>query len=476
MFVNDKEKKINRRRGLTKGDKGYISGHDLFIKPVLRRQAQLLNAQNVAAQPVVVVHASPPPPPNKSSNCKVHADDIPQVSKSTDNNNRRPISESETDSEDSAEDSSSEDGSPSPVSSLVVTVSSLAVSVPLKSTRSSHGRLKPSPATTASPLRQETIPRFPGDAHGKASGVSHSNDPSGSDGLTLNAGGLVIAYPQFKAQEFNIGLSRGSKSDVIEYDLSRVVVETVPQVLQEWRYGLGVCRPVIQELNKKFGANWRDRKAVKFLYEARLGVVKEYRRLVILEGRSDTEAILFLEQQRADRSIATLYNRLKKAVPKTEKGKKSSVYGEDEPEYPKDFINQGGRVPRPPPIEETGFPITVRLINSIPNVWKEWTVGWSEGEPSIQSQIHNFNRAWNNPKFEVYENHFRYKNQLVRTIQEAMKQKVVQSCEEAIQILENIRGTMEPSTFCKSKEFKTITKEVWGITTKVEKYWLCGQY
>ncbi|KAF9342718.1 hypothetical protein BGX26_006990, partial [Mortierella sp. AD094] len=123
MFVNDKEKKINRRRGLTKGDKGYLSGHDLFIKPVLQLQAQLLNAQNAAAKPVVVVHASPPPPPNKSSNGKVHADDTPQVSTSTDNNNnnnnnKRPMSESDTDSEDSAEDSSSKDSSRSSVSSL----------------------------------------------------------------------------------------------------------------------------------------------------------------------------------------------------------------------------------------------------------------------------------------------------------------------------------------------------------------------
>ena len=152
------------------------------------------------------------------------------------------------------------------------------------------------------------------------------------------------------------------------------------------------------------------------------------------------------------------------------------MYGEDEPEYPKDLINQGGRIPRPPPIEETGFPFKVRLINSIPNIWKEWTIGWGEGEPSIKSQILEYDRAWNDPKFKVYENHFRYKNQLVRTIDEAMKQKVVQSYEEAMQALENVRGAMEPSTFCKSQEFKTITKKVWRITTKVKKYWLCGQY
>ncbi|KAF9899638.1 hypothetical protein EC991_008529 [Linnemannia zychae] len=36
MFVNDKEKEINQRRG----DMDYISGYDLFIKPVLRLKAR----------------------------------------------------------------------------------------------------------------------------------------------------------------------------------------------------------------------------------------------------------------------------------------------------------------------------------------------------------------------------------------------------------------------------------------------------
>ncbi|KAI1291444.1 hypothetical protein EDD11_008925 [Mortierella claussenii] len=272
VFVNEKEKKINRRRGLTKDDKGYLSGHVLFVKPVLRLQAQLWKAQNVAATSVVV-HMSPSL--NKSSNGKIHADDTLQVSTSTENNNnKRSMSELDTDSEDSTEDSSSQDSSRSSVSSLAVTVSSLAMSAPSKSPRSSNRRLTSSLATTVSPFRQETILQFSGHAHGKTSGVSHSNDPSGSDNSTLDARDLIVAYPQFKA----------------------------------------------------------------------------------------------------------------------------------------------------------------------------------------------------------YENHFRYKNQLVRTIQEAMKQKVVQSPEEAIQILESKWGAMEPSTFCKSKEFKTITKVDWGITTKVEKYWLCGQY
>ncbi|KAF9157210.1 hypothetical protein BGX21_004002 [Mortierella sp. AD011] len=224
VFVNDKEMKINRRRGLTKGDKGYCSGHKLFIKPVLRLKTQLLNAHSTAAKPAVAVHASPTPP-NKSLNTKIHADDTPQASTSmvndNNNNNKRPMSESDTNSEYFAEDSSSKDSSQSSVSTFVV-------SPPSKSPHSSHGRLMSSPATTVSSLRQGSIPQLLGPAHGKASSVSHSNDPSRSDDSTFNTGGLVVAHSQFKAQEFNIGLSRGSKSDAIEYNHSRAVVQPSP--------------------------------------------------------------------------------------------------------------------------------------------------------------------------------------------------------------------------------------------------------
>ncbi|KAG0249667.1 hypothetical protein DFQ27_009881, partial [Actinomortierella ambigua] len=60
VFVNGEEKKINRRRGLTKGDKGYLNGHDLYIKPVLRLKARLIAAQNTAAKPAAVVYGGAP--------------------------------------------------------------------------------------------------------------------------------------------------------------------------------------------------------------------------------------------------------------------------------------------------------------------------------------------------------------------------------------------------------------------------------
>ncbi|KAG0375757.1 hypothetical protein BGX24_008692 [Mortierella sp. AD032] len=140
-------------------------------------------------------------------------------------------------------------------------------------------------------------------------------------------------YPQFKAHEFKIGLSQTS-GDIETYHICREA-NTVSLVLQEWRYGLDGHDAILM-LNNKFREKWKCRED--------------------------------------NRSIATLYNDLKKVTPKLEKGKKSSIFGKDEPEYPKDLIHQAERVPSPPPIEETGFPLPVRLINSISKLWEEWEV------------------------------------------------------------------------------------------------------
>lgn len=309
----------------------------------------------------------------------------------------------------------------------------------------------------ANPLRQETI--LPFHAHSNIDIVSRPGAASGE---------LGDKYPRFKAQEFTIELSQTSKN-IETYHICREIT-TVPEVLEEWRYGLK-GRDAIQTMNHKFGGKWKYRKD-KFIYESRRGVVKAYMHLVLTEGRSNTEAIEHLEQERGMRSIATLYNELKKT---TEKGKTSSVYGEDEPEYAKGLVHHPGRVLRPPPIKDTAFPLPVRRINSIPNIWEEWEVGW-KGERSVKSLIGRYRMAWKNPRFKSYENHFRYRNQLVRTIYEAVKQKVVASQKDAIQALEDIRGTREPSTFCKSEKFKSLLRDEWKITTAVEEYWKCGQF
>ncbi|KAF9579616.1 hypothetical protein BGW38_004060, partial [Lunasporangiospora selenospora] len=101
VFVNEKERKINRRRGLAKGDGGYLSGYDLFIKPVLRQKARLIAAQNAAAKPAVMVRALPEQIESSAgsdSSCTTTNSFHRNI------NNKRPISELETDSHGSTND------------------------------------------------------------------------------------------------------------------------------------------------------------------------------------------------------------------------------------------------------------------------------------------------------------------------------------------------------------------------------------
>ena len=128
-FVSDKEKSINQRRGFAKGEEGYLSGHDLFIKPVLGLKARLLNAQDATVMFAVVVHASPSP--QNPSDSYVQADTTPwgltssnnnrnndqnngrnndrnndgNNDKNSENNDKRLMSELDTDCEDSVKGS-----------------------------------------------------------------------------------------------------------------------------------------------------------------------------------------------------------------------------------------------------------------------------------------------------------------------------------------------------------------------------------
>ncbi|KAF9582127.1 hypothetical protein BGW38_000611, partial [Lunasporangiospora selenospora] len=82
------------------GDKGFISGHDLFIKPVLRLKARLVAAQNAAAKLAALVHALPEP--KMPSDGNVQVDDTFCVTASSNDkniNHMRPLSELDTDSD-----------------------------------------------------------------------------------------------------------------------------------------------------------------------------------------------------------------------------------------------------------------------------------------------------------------------------------------------------------------------------------------
>ena len=98
------------------------------------------------------------------------------------------------------------------------------------------------------------------------------------------------------------------------------------------------------------------------------------------------------------------------------------------------------------------FPIR-RHICAIEDVWKEWTVGW-EGTPSIESLIQIHGKPWY--AGDEYHGHFYPRQRLVHIIREAVKNGAVASAEEAIVILEGIRGQRQPTSVCTSQPLRDL--------------------
>ncbi|KAF9979391.1 hypothetical protein BGZ75_009758 [Mortierella antarctica] len=421
VFVNRKVNAINQE-----GHHGH--SYDYFLGPVWRLKAQALSSiQHAAAtKPVMTTQVSRAPNNNKLLNgYNIHADGASRVStystvnSNDNNNNKRPIViELDSDSVDLIED---------------IFQTSMAALAPPKPLRSRQRKLTPPlppppPASIVSPLRQETIP--PVHAHCQTDSVYHTYGAPGSVSTTSDAGDMDDNYPQFKAREFDLGLTHLS-DNFRTYSIRNDLGTTV--------------------LNNEFGREWKAT-GDKTLYASRRGVVIEYRRLVMNEGLSDTEAIESLENQRGTNAIVTLHNHILRTIPTPE----NSVYGRDEPEYPVNLLYLPDRWPRPPPTALTGFPLPVRQIISILNIWKEWEIGW-KGNPSIKSLLGSGpdnERVYNDPKY--------------------LGNKAVKDHMEAITALENIRGALEPSTFCRSKGFRDFVKKKWEISTAVEKWWNCG--
>ncbi|CAO3568760.1 unnamed protein product [Mortierella alpina] len=412
----DKLHKTYRKLRLSKSDKGYRTSYVLFLEPVWRLHTKESSTPSTAEVPVMEASV---PSALSSTSLNAHHDivDIIQVSGSVVNG-------------------------------------------------------------TTNLNENTNTNNLPAHAHDTTGNVAHPPEASGPVGMVLTVGDANDKYPLFKAQEFNNGLSRWSRykePPTGRYGLYDV--QSVPDVLQEWRYGDPSSgqgeETSIQALNNRFSATWRS-VADKTRYQARLAVVTEYIRLVLVEGCPNTEAIEILETKRRGRAIVTLANDLhKEAALRAE----DTIYGKHEPRYPRHLIHLADHVPRPPSTELTRFPLPVRKIHSIPNIWHEWTIGWDD-QPSIQSLINDMyrrgQRLWNHQDFKDYENHFRYRNQLVRTIREAKRKRVVPSHEDAIQVLEERRGAQEPSTLCKSQAFRRLLREEWRITTKVEEWWNYG--
>lgn len=110
-------------------------------------------------------------------------------------------------------------------------------------------------------------------------------------------GGTSIAPPP-------LAVVAAAGSDVVYRHSLNKDVQTVEDVLQEWRFGFQ-GGPALQDLDHKWGGKWRIR-SEKCHYQNRMRIVKTYRRWVLERGQTDEDAIQLLENLRQDRSVSIL--------------------------------------------------------------------------------------------------------------------------------------------------------------------------
>lgn len=83
-------------------------------------------------------------------------------------------------------------------------------------------------------------------------------------------------------------------------------VRTVVQALDEWVFVFLGGRP-IQDLDREYSARWRNNWSNRRLHGDRIFIVKEYSRLVLMQGQSEQEATLTLENIRKGMALSTLH-------------------------------------------------------------------------------------------------------------------------------------------------------------------------
>ncbi|KAG0045253.1 hypothetical protein BGZ83_009509 [Gryganskiella cystojenkinii] len=191
--------------------------------------------------------------------------------------------------------------------------------------------------------------------------------------------------------------------DTIMYELSDDV-KTVLDVLEEWRFGFK-GGPPIQDLLQSSGARWKLTKD-KFKFTGRSAITRDQ--------DDDAEH----DEDKDENSDTDQENKVPyQKVPlqqQREHGKRVSTAGMT-------FSRPIGEH-HPPPLQNgDSFPFPIRDIHSIPNIWKEWAVGW-KGQPSIESLISIHGTLWKQEQYkpEIYL-HFYYKNRFVSMIKEVVR-------------------------------------------------------
>ncbi|GJJ72502.1 hypothetical protein EMPS_04860 [Entomortierella parvispora] len=119
----------------------------------------------------------------------------------------------------------------------------------------------------------------------------------------------------------------------------------------------------------------------------------------------------------------------------------------------------------------TGVPYPVRYLSSFKDVWDEWKVGW-KGEPSLEALVRPLGAElvprlkWDRQTYRM----FNRKKLIVAAVEYCVSAGVVDSAEEAINILDAARGNMAPEDFLWKTECREIFAR-WGVPKTIEMFY-----
>lgn len=280
-------------------------------------------------------------------------------------------------------------------------------------------------------------------------------------------------------------------------------VKSVQDVLVEWLEGFDGA-PSIQELNNKYRAQWRgtDPSEQKLLL-ARSCIVREFKRLVLEEGKTEKEALEQMERDASGIKLRTYADKIRmmsterkqsqelaeasrgSAAPNTvaagppRRGNKTYELDESD-ESDEDSLSESsgaeesdksfeessiadstsGKVtrrnttqatPRNAPhstmttkTESQVFPFPVNDLEKVSDIWQEWHKGWN-GDPSLERLIEQHGRAFYRNPFTRYRHMFYAKQKIVRMLDELIADGILTE-QEAIDKMEYYRDGRRPQT------------------------------
>ncbi|KAF9968204.1 hypothetical protein BGZ70_005885 [Mortierella alpina] len=279
-------------------------------------------------------------------------------------------------------------------------------------------------------------------------------------------------------------------------------VKTVQDVLVEWLEGFESA-PSIQELNTKYRTQWRgtDDPEKRLMY-ARSCIVREFKRLVLEDGKTEKEALELMEKDLsgctlrtyAD-SIRTRINegkRRQKLVKATRKGAaplkttaspprggskhhkvdpgdesgedraSESSSAEESDQSAEENNNRTDSTPGMTARRTTtqtalrdarrstmtkakhpDFPFPVNELENVADIWQEWYKGW-KGDPPLEQLIEQHGRLFYRDKFSRYKHMFYAKQKIVRTLDQLIQDGFTEK--DAIEKMEYYREGRKPQT------------------------------